>query len=151
MMSELSDILTLAQQRADALHVPYAGVLTPSEAFELTQRSTEARIVDVRTQAERDWVGRIPQALEIEWVSYPEMRANPDFIVSLKQHARADMPLLFICRSGARSHQAALAAEAAGFKNCYNVLEGFEGDKDNKGHRGRVGGWKAAGLPWVQS
>ena len=29
--------------------------------------------------------------------------------------------------------------------------KGFEGDKDGTGHRGTLGGWKAAGLPWVQS
>jgi len=58
-------------------------------------------------------------------------------------------PVLFICRSGARSHNAAMLANQAGYE-AYNVLEGFEGDRDPQGHRNTVGGWRAAGLPWVQ-
>jgi rhodanese-related sulfurtransferase len=65
--------------------------------------------------------------------------------------ADKDTPLLFLCRSGGRSHAAAAALAAAGFTRCYNVLEGFEGDKDASGQRNRVGGWRAAGLPWQQS
>jgi len=57
---------------------------------------------------------------------------------------------MFLCRSGARSHQAAQAAMQAGYANAYNILEGFEGDKDANGHRNTVGGWRFAGLPWIQ-
>jgi len=56
---------------------------------------------------------------------------------------------MFLCRSGARSHHAAAAAAAAGYSSAYNILEGFEGDRDAEGHRGTVGGWKFHGLPWV--
>jgi len=57
---------------------------------------------------------------------------------------------MFICRSGHRSHRAAALATEAGYPDCYNVLEGFEGDRDARGQRGKVGGWRAAGLPWQQ-
>ena len=65
--------------------------------------------------------------------------------------AKKDEPVMFLCRSGARSHGAAEAAMRAGWKETYNVLEGFEGDKDGQQHRSSVGGWRKAGLPWVQS
>ena len=46
---------------------------------------------------------------------------------------------------------AAIAAAQAGWKEAYNVLEGFEGDKNAEGQRNAVGGWKFARLPWIQS
>jgi hypothetical protein len=30
-------------------------------------------------------------------------------------------------------------------------VQGFEGDRDPNGQRNRLGGWRAAGLPWAQS
>jgi rhodanese-related sulfurtransferase len=58
---------------------------------------------------------------------------------------------MFLCRSGVRSHHAAIAATEAGWAETYNILEGFEGDKDANGQRNRSGGWRACGLPWNQS
>jgi rhodanese-related sulfurtransferase len=58
--------------------------------------------------------------------------------------------VLFLCRSGGRSHHAAVIAQALGYARAFNILEGFEGAKDAHGHRGTIGGWKVAGLPWVQ-
>lgn len=110
-----------------------------------------AKLVDVRTRAELDWVGRIPGAAEIEWNSYPGGVPNPHFLAQLKHQVDPESVVMFICRSGARSHAAAIAATEAGYSGCYNVLEGFEGDKDANGQRGRIGGWRHAGLPWQQS
>lgn len=151
-MGSLSDLLGLARERAEKMKLPYAGALTPQEAYGVMQLAGAAvRIVDVRTRAELDWVGRIPGAVEIEWNSYPGGVPNPDFVQHLKKQVDTEAVLLFICRSGARSHHAAQAAAAAGVAECYNVLEGFEGDKDAHGHRGKIGGWRHAGLPWMQS
>jgi rhodanese-related sulfurtransferase len=150
MSATLSDLLSLAQSRARELGLPYAGALTPKEACQIWQTAPGALLVDVRTRAEWDWVGRVSGALEIEWMRYPEMKANPDFLAHLKQQADRESLLLFMCRSGQRSHAAATAATQAGWSNCYNVLEGFEGDRDASDHRGAIGGWKAAGLPWTQ-
>jgi rhodanese-related sulfurtransferase len=72
-------------------------------------------------------------------------------VKQLEQQVDKDSPVLFICRSGGRSHNAAMMATQAGSGECYNVLEGFEGDKDESGHRSTKGGWRAAGLPWMQS
>lgn len=150
-MGTLTDVLRLAQARAQQMNLPYAGALTPRETWEVMQRAPGATLVDIRTRAELDWVGRIPDAVEIEWNSWPGGVPNPHFLAQLKRQVDPEVLVLFICRSGARSHNAAIAATEAGFADCYNVLEGFEGDKDAHGHRGKVGGWRLAGLPWVQS
>jgi rhodanese-related sulfurtransferase len=136
----------------------YAGDVSPKEAWEILAKESKAILVDVRTQAEWTFVG-VPDLANIgkrtvmlSWQVYPQMAMDPDFAAKLKPQLGADTetPVLFICRSGARSRSAAQAATAAGFKRCYNVAEGFEGDKDGSSHRGQRGGWKAAGLPWVQ-
>lgn len=149
-MGTLSELLALAHQRAEDMNLPYAGALTPREAHEVWQLAPGAKMVDVRTRAEWDWVGRIPEAVELEWLCYPGNQPNANFLSQLKHQVDREALVMFICRSGARSSAAATAATEAGYTNCYNVLEGFEGDKDAKGHRNRVGGWRVAGLPWVQ-
>lgn len=147
-MGKLTDLLQLARKRAQELGLPYAGALTPQEAYDVWQLAPGAKLIDVRTHAEWDWVGRIPDAIEIEWLSYPENRRNPHFLAQLKQQVDREALLMFICRSGARSHNAAVLACEGTQRECYNVLEGFEGDKDANGQRGKVGGWRHAGLPW---
>ena len=147
-MGKLTDLLNLAQARARDAALPYAGALTPVEASEVWQLAPGARLVDVRTRAEWDWVGRIPGAVEIEWNTYPGGQHNEDFLTQLKRQVDREALVLFICRSGVRSHHAASLASHAGFTACYNVLEGFEGDVDAYGQRGKVGGWRHAGLPW---
>jgi rhodanese-related sulfurtransferase len=150
-MGKLSEILALAQTRAQYSNLPYEGALTPTEAYEVLRLAPGAKLVDVRTRAELDFVGRIPGAIEIEWQFYPGNDLNPHFLAELKKRVDPEALVMFICRSGHRSHRAAAAATAAGYPDCYNVLEGFEGDKDANGQRGKIGGWRAAGLPWQQS
>jgi len=145
------DILARAKRRGQAMHLPYAGALLPAEAHALMQQVSSSKLVDVRTQAEWDYVGHVPESVLIEWNTYPSGERNSGFLEQLQtQVARSDAPVMFMCRSGARSHHAAQAATQAGYSNSYNVLEGFEGDKDANGHRNTVGGWRVAGLPWVQ-
>jgi rhodanese-related sulfurtransferase len=144
-------ILARAKERGKAMRLPYAGALLPAEAHALLQQLPASKLVDVRTQAEWEYVGHIPDTVLIEWNTYPNGQRNPDFLNELQaQVARGDAPVMFLCRSGARSHQAAQAATQAGYSNSYNILEGFEGDKDANGHRNTVGGWRFAGLPWIQ-
>lgn len=150
-MGKITAILQAAQQRAKDKNLPYEGALYPDEANEILQSAPGATLVDVRCRAELDWVGRIPDAVEVEWVTYPGMKPNPNFIASLEQQVDKEALVLFICRSGARSNAATVAATQAGYRDCYNVLEGFEGEKDAQGHRSRTDGWRAAGLPWTQS
>ena len=136
---------------------PYAGDLVPPDAWTMLEENESAVLIDVRTDAEWRFVG-IPDltpigkhVLLVELQRYPDGAPNTAFVEDLKaQGLTTDQTLLFICRSGARSRNAAMAMTAAGFGPCYNVAEGFEGDKDAEGHRGRVGGWKLAGLPWRQ-
>ena len=150
-MGKITEILSAAQQRGKEMNLPYAGALTPEEAYELMQSAPGAKLVDVRTRAELDWVGHVPGAESIEWALYPGMRNNPNFLAQLEQQIDKEALVMFICRSAARSHSAAIAATQAGYTDCYNVLEGFEGDKDAEEHRGTLNGWRATGLPWEQS
>ena len=147
-MSSIEAIKQAARARARRMNLTYAGALLPGEAFTLMQAQT--RLVDVRTHAELYWVGRVAGALPVEWNSYPGSKLNPDFLAELEELVDKDEPVMFLCRSGGRSHEAAAAATAAGWRECYNVLEGFEGDKDARQHRNSVGGWRVAGLPWIQ-
>lgn len=150
-MGKISAILQAAQQRAKAMNLPYEGALLPDEAFDILQSAPGAKLVDVRSHAELDWVGRVPGAVEIEWSTYPGMKPNPHFIAQLEQQVEKEALVLFLCRSGARSNAAAATATQAGYSDCYNVLEGFEGEMDSESHRSSIGGWRAAGLPWQQS
>jgi len=135
----------------------YAGDLRPTEAWELLKAEPAAQLVDVRTQPEWGFVG-IPnldsigkKPILLPWQTYPAMQLNPTFAEELRRVApSAEATLLFICRSGARSRAAAETMTALGYRRCYNVAEGFEGQVDAEGHRGRKAGWKAAGLPWNQ-
>ena len=147
-MESLNDLLKLAQTRARDLGLPYSGMFTPKEAHTLWQMAPGAKLVDVRTRAEWDWVGRIPGAVEIELMSYPGNRPNPDFFSQLEQQVDKSALVMFLCRSGVRSHKAACLASEAGYTECHNVQEGFEGDVDANGQRGKTGGWRHAGLPW---
>lgn len=147
----VEEILIRAKQRGQAMKLPYAGALLPAEAYAVLQQVPGSKLVDVRTQAEWDYVGHTPESVLVEWNTYPSGQRNPAFLKELEaQVAKTDAPVLFLCRSGARSHHAAQAATRAGYANSYNILEGFEGDKNAEGHRNSIGGWRFAGLPWVQ-
>ncbi len=150
-MGKISEILNTAQQRGKELNLPYAGAVTPKEAWELAQNAPGAKIVDVRTRAEIDWVGKVPGVIEIEWLSYPGMKPNTNFMAALEQQVDKEAVVLFLCRSAQRSHFAATVATQAGWNACYNILEGFEGDKDASNQRGKKSGWRLSGLPWEQS
>lgn len=136
----------------------YAGDLTPQEAWDLLLSEPGAVLVDVRTEAEWRFVG-VPdtsatgrEPVLIEWVNYPQGERNDSFLQQLHDAGidpEMGAPVLFLCRSGARSIGAATAATAAGIGPAYNILDGFEGAPDELGHRG-VQGWKASGLPWRQ-
>src|SRR3712207_6643030 len=132
----------------------HRGDCTPQEAHERLLANPDAVLLDVRTQAEWAYVGvpLVERLLRLSWQVFPTMEINPDFVRQVEQAGiPKDAEILCICRSGARSAQAASALAAAGFTNSWNVAQGFEGDRDRDGHRGRVNGWKAAGLPWMQS
>lgn len=136
----------------------YAGDVSVDEAWRVLTEDPAATLVDVRTMAEWAYVGNADlstlgkRPLLIEWQSFPDRTTNPDFSAQVAGAvADKDQTLLFLCRSGARSAVAAAVMAARGYTRCYNVSDGFEGDPDANRHRGTAGGWKAAGLPWVQS
>ena len=149
--SQVDVLLAAAQQRAATRDLPYFGALTPDEAHALLTEMPDAKLVDVRTRAEWEYVGRVPDSVLVEWNLYPDGARNPGFLAQLQRAAPdPDAPVLFLCRSGVRSDHAARAARAAGYVRAMNILQGFEGDKDGSGQRGSLGGWRKAGLPWIQ-
>ena len=152
-MSTLEQLYSQAEKRRVDNQLPYAGAVTPAEAFELLQLDPRTRLVDVRTRAELDWVGRPAidgaQYAHIEWIRYPGSVPNAEFIEQLRQVATPDTPVVFLCRSAARSKLAAVAAQKEGYAQAYDLLEGFEGDKDGQGHRKTVSGWCFRKLPWI--
>ena len=152
-MNESQQIFALARERVQTERLPYAGAVTPQEAYALLQTDPHIKLIDVRTQAERDWVGKVAinetQHGAVQWSSYPGGVFNSEFLAQLQQQAQPDQVLLFLCRSGVRSRQAAKLATENGYSQCFDILQGFEGDKDGAGHRKMAGGWCYAGLPWV--
>lgn len=146
-------ILQLGRERGSREQLPYAGAVTPQEAWQLLQEDRQVKLIDVRTNAERDWVGKVslPESQHgaVQWSTWPGGVANPNFIAELQAQAKPEQVLLFLCRSGVRSRHAAKLASEHGFAACFDILQGFEGDKDSTGHRKSVGGWCVAGLPWI--
>jgi rhodanese-related sulfurtransferase len=140
----------------------YAGDITPDDAWRILGQDSGAVLVDVRSAAEWSFVG-VPdlgglgkKPALVAWAHFPGMTANGNFLAELEAALsgaghRPGSPILFLCRSGARSRSAALAVTKAGLAPAYNITGGFEGDLDGSRHRGAAGGWKAAGLPWQQS
>jgi rhodanese-related sulfurtransferase len=145
----LGEIFLRAEERARARKALYRGDLTPEEAWHLLREHPDAKLVDVRTLEEWTLVGRVPGAIEIAWRLFDAWVPNPGFLEEAKKILRPNDVILLLCRSGVRSREAGALLSSEGFCNCFNILEGFEGDKNKAGQR--VGnGWKARGLPWSQ-
>jgi rhodanese-related sulfurtransferase len=126
----------------------YAGDISAELAWQWLQ-SGQAVLVDVRTDAEREWVGGVPGAVALAWKQWPGMAMNPGFDAGLQAAVPAGVKVVLLCRSGVRSVAAAKRATELGLE-AYNILEGFEGDADEHGQRGHRGGWRFRGLPWRQ-
>ena len=141
-------ILDTARTRLEASEGAYAGAVTPPEAWHLYKEG-RARLVDVRTAAEVRYVGCVPGALHVEWHGTDADQVER-FLKQLKAVVQPDETVLLLCRSGVRSHHAARVAHDAGFDNVFNVLEGFEGQRNHSQQRGFVDGWRSHGLPWIQ-
>jgi rhodanese-related sulfurtransferase len=140
----------------------YAGDVLPAEAYHRLSSDASSVLIDVRTQAEWGYVGVADLSslgktpLFLEWQSFPTMQVDPGFATRLATILEAagvkrDAPLLFLCRSGARSRHAATAMTQAGWAQCFNIADGFEGPLDPWSHRSVIGGWKAGNLPWTQT
>ena len=133
-------IFAVARERARTLGLDYAGAVTPAEAWALSQAGA-ASLVDIRTQPEWQLVGHVPDVPLVIWPRGGDAAQLREFLARIEARFPREAPLLFLCRSGVRSHSAAELAARAGWSGAYNVLEGFEGDAPGRG-------WRAAGLPW---
>jgi sulfur dioxygenase len=127
----------------------YAGDISPRLAYDWWQAG-EAVLVDIRTDAERAWVGFVPGAVDLAWKQWPGMVMNPAYDDGIIAAVPKGKKVLLLCRSGLRSIPAAKRAAELGFE-AYNILEGFEGDPNSNAHRNSIGGWRQRGLPWRQN
>lgn len=146
--ASLEQILDFACTRIEATQGAYAGAVTPPEAWRLFAAGS-AQIVDVRTTAELQYVGRVPGSQHVEWHGKDPAQVQV-FLTRLLDAVDLRQPVLMLCRSAVRSHHAACAASAAGIARVFNILEGFEGQRDHARQRGRIDGWRHHGLPWEQ-
>lgn len=137
--------------------------ISPQEAFEILKKDPNSVLIDVRTYEEFNFVGFVnavdfnERIVLLPWQLFPQMEENPAFDDSLEESLQKllgdkskEATLLFLCRTGGRSHMAAFHTQNLGYENCYNILSGFEGDFNNEQQRGKVNGWKASNLPWRQ-
>ena len=129
--------------------LPYAGGVSPTDAWALVE-SGLAQLIDVRSSEERKFVGHVPGSTHVAWATGTSLTRNPRFVRELEAKLKKNDVGLLLCRSGKRSALAAEAAAKAGFTNVFNVLEGFEGELDDRQQRGKADGWRFHGLPWVQ-
>lgn len=144
--------------RAIVESAPYAGDATPQQAWDALSTNPKAQLIDVRTQPEWLFAG-VPdlssigkKARYVSWKFYPTYELNADFIAQLRSEVSdSTAPLYFLCKTGGRSLDAAIAATKAGFAECYNIEGGLEGESNEYRQRGQVTGWKAAKLPWEQA
>jgi rhodanese-related sulfurtransferase len=139
--------------------------LTAKEAFSKWHVEADKVVVlDVRTPEEYIFVGHAPMARNIPLrvlnqeltakKRRPVMEMNADFVSQVKKHYKMSDTILIMCRSGGRSAMAVNLLAEAGFKNVYNITDGFEGDKVKdpqsyfNGKRVK-NGWKNSGAPWT--
>ena len=146
-MINQTELINAALQRAKDKNLPYAGELAPREAFDLLTIDPATVLVDVRSLAELELVGRVPNSTHIQWAFYPGMLANAEFAEELTSQIDNDLSVVFMCRTGGRSHLAAVLAQQLGYR-AFNMVEGFEGAANSLNQRTTVNGWKHAGLPW---
>lgn len=147
-MEAIRKLLERANKRAEENALPYSGALTPMEAYDVMQKTEHAVLVDVRTSAELELVGKVPGAVHIEWAFYPGMKENQDFGAQLAMQVDKEALVIFMCRTGGRSNNAAMLASTLGYTEAYNMLEGFEGEANGERQRTLINGWRHAGLPW---
>lgn len=156
-MASLAEISTKAKQRTGN-NPGFAGDVTPQEAWDLLTEIPESRLVDVRTEAEWQFVG-VPnldtvrkKPVFLSLLHYPGMTENKNFAPMLERSiVNKETPLLFLCRTGGRSTAAAKMASEMGYTHAFNIAGGFEGDHNEVGHRSNTNGWRAEGLPWQQA
>jgi rhodanese-related sulfurtransferase len=152
--------LPLPQAISEGVHVntPVIRRLDPQQANDLLRQRPEAVLIDVRSRVEHDYVGHPPGSIPIAWKEFPDWAVNPAFADQVRARLRErgsanpdQVPVLLICRSGARSLAAGEELLRRGFIEVYNIEEGFEGDRDAAGHRGTINGWRCRDLPWEQT
>jgi rhodanese-related sulfurtransferase len=133
--------------------------LTPIQAYKVLEENSRAVLIDVRSNMEFLFVGHPKGAIHLPWIDEPDWEINPNFVRQVRELMLGGIicgddagcaPIILICRSGKRSVEAGNLLIEAGFRDVYNVLDGFEGELDDDHHRSSLGGWRFERLPWEQ-
>jgi rhodanese-related sulfurtransferase len=132
--------------------------INPKQAWEICQQDPRALLIDIRSSMEYLFVGHPEGAVHVPWIDEPDWIVNPHFVTDVRKLMlggvidgdSSSAPVILICRSGKRSHEAGMVLVAAGIHNVYNIDEGFEGELDDEHHRSTTGGWRFRNLPWHQ-
>jgi rhodanese-related sulfurtransferase len=128
------------------------------DAHKMLDENPSAVLIDVRSSMEFLFVGHPKGSVHVAWIDEPDWKVNPDFPAHVRQVMLGGIsceegdcaPVILICRSGNRSHEAGEVLIKDGFSNIYNIIEGFEGELDDSHHRSSIAGWRFEGLPWEQ-
>lgn len=152
------------------------------EAFDMLNTVPDTYLIDIRTQAEYQVVGHPFKAYNFPYLFFTttfvkddekpsyQFTKNKVFLEQISKVFKKTDNLLLLDRDGTRSAQAAKDLLTAGYKNVFDVYDGFEGgefpafDDPNKHkyyrqlakrnniygfeHR-RHSGWQFWGLPWT--
>lgn len=133
--------------------------LSPLEAWAMIQANPRAVLVDIRSSMEFLFVGHPVGAVHVPWIDEPDWAVNPNFVRDVRKvllggisdaGGKGNAPVILICRSGKRSHDAGISLLESGMTEIYHVSEGFEGDLNELHQRSTIGGWRFRGLPWEQ-
>ena len=141
------------------------------QAFDVLVSNKNAFLIDVRTQEEFDWVGNVcdnsfcNKQILLTWKNVANLTQSSQFsnilteiivkksssLFAIQAEAMQHLQLYFICRSGGRSGLSATHLANLGWQQCFNIVNGFEGDLNNQHQRGKLNGWKVNNLPWRQA
>lgn len=133
--------------------------LSCKQAAQMLEDDSRAILIDIRSTMEFLFVGHPQGAVHLPWIDEPDWTVDPNFTTEVRKLMLGGTvcdidegcaPVILICRSGKRSKEAGIKLLNDGLKNVFHIDEGFEGERDENGHRGALGGWRYHKLPWEQ-
>jgi len=127
--------------------------VSPDEAWKMICECEDCVVVDVRTDMEWENDGAMDlsekgkEQIFLSWRFLPDMSINTEFLDSLLEKVEdKNSKILFLCKKGVRSIDAAAAANSAGYKKCYNIVGGY-GDVNDDNDLKTPSCWIGCKLP----
>jgi len=152
------------------------------EAYDMLNTVPDTYLIDVRTREEYQYVGHPVNAYLFPYMLFSDRlekvgekyeyrtARNKDFVAEITKAFKKTDNLLILSRDGSTSALGAKELTAAGFKNVFDITDGFEGadfptfDDENRNkyyrqlakrnkiegyQQRRHYGWQWWGLPWT--